>query len=294
MSEPARITANRANWNERVSVHLAPRGYDLTDLRRGHGKLCAIVERELPLVSNKRVLHLQCHFGKDTLTLAQRGAEVVGLDFSTPAIEAAWALTEELGLMTRARFVQADLYDAPTAVSEPESFDLVYVTWGALCWLPDIRRWAEIVARFLKPGGSIYLAEGHPAAMVFDDEVSHANGDPGFFAPYFHSEPLVLEETHDYADRTARLTNSTTYQWIHPLGEVVTALTEAGLRLDWLHEHDAITWQLFKCLTKGPDGLYRWFDKKWLPLSYSLQATLLQARASTNRLVKSPTHPLSI
>jgi SAM-dependent methyltransferase len=274
MSEPVWITANRANWDERVAVHLAPRGYDLTDLRKGHGKLCAIVEPELPLVSNKRVLHLQCHFGKDTLTLAQRGAEVVGLDFSAPAIAAARTLTAELGLTTSARFVQADLYDAPAVISEPAGFDLVYVTWGALCWLPDIRRWAEIVAHFLKPGGSIYLAEGHPAAMVLDDETPQANGDPGFFAPYFHSEPLVLDETFDYADRAARLKNSTIYLWIHPLGEVVTALIAAGLRLDWLHEHDAITWQLFKCLTNGQDGLYRWPGKKWLPLSYSLQATL--------------------
>jgi SAM-dependent methyltransferase len=258
MSEPVWITANRANWDERVAVHLAPVGYDLADLRKGHGKLCAIVEPELPLVSNKRVLHLQCHFGKDTLTLAQRGAEVVGLDFSPPAIAAARTLTAELGLAASARFVLADLYDAPAVVSEPAGFDLVYVTWGALCWLPDIRRWAEIVAHFLKPGGSIYLAEGHPAAMVLDDEVPQANGDPGFFVPYFHSEPLV--------------------------GRVVTALIAAGLRLDWLHEHDAITWQLFKCLTESPDGLYRWPHKKWLPLSYSLQATLLVASRQNGRL----------
>jgi SAM-dependent methyltransferase len=171
-------TANRANWDERVAIHLGPRGYDLADLRSGQGKFGPIIERELPPVSGKKVLHLQCHFGKDTLILAQRGTEVVGLDFSAPAIAAARSLTEELGL--RARFVEADLYDAPTAIPEPHTFDLVFVTWGAICWLPDIRRWAEIVAHFLKLDGSVYLAESHPAAQVFDDRTSLPDGKPGY------------------------------------------------------------------------------------------------------------------
>ncbi len=273
MSEPIWATANRANWDERVAVHMGPRGYDLAALRQGRGTLDTIVEAELPPVANRRVLHLQCHFGKDTLTLAQRGASVVGLDFSAPAINAARTLAAELGLASRASFILADLYDAPAALAQPDSFDLVFVTWGALCWLPDIGRWAQIVAGFLKPGGVIYLAEGHPAALVLDDRKPRADGNPGFDVPYFHREPLLLQETNDYADPAARLLNSTTYQWIHPIGEVVTALITAGLKLDWLHEHDAITWGMFACLTKGADHLYRWPDKPWLPLAYSLRAT---------------------
>ena len=229
--------------------------------------------RELGPVDGLRLLHLQCHFGHDTLILAQHGATVVGLDFSTPAIAAARAGANELGLADRARFVEADLYDAPNAIPEPASFDRVYVTWGAICWLPDIAGWARIVAHFLKPGGSLYLAEGHPAALVLDDAVPQPNGRPGFFVPYFHSEPLVLDDAADYADPNARLTNTRTCQWIHPLGEVVTALISAGLRLDWLHEHDAVTWRMFTCLIEGTDGLYRWPDQPWLPLAYSLQAT---------------------
>jgi SAM-dependent methyltransferase len=143
---------NRAHWDELVEVHIGPRGYDLADLRNGRGKLDAMVEAELPPVSGKRVLHLQCYFGRDTLALAQRGAEVVGLDFWAPAIAVAGQLSQELGLKTRAHFVQADLYDAPKAISEPQRFDLVFVTWGAICWLPDIQRWAELVASFIKPG----------------------------------------------------------------------------------------------------------------------------------------------
>jgi SAM-dependent methyltransferase len=129
---------NRANWDERTGIHLGPgSGYDLGPLRAGRGALDAIVRAELGPVAGLRVLHLQCHFGKDTLTLAQGGAAaVVGLDFSAPAIAAARRLAGELGLADRARFVEADLYDAPRAIPEPGGFDLVFVTWGALCWLP--------------------------------------------------------------------------------------------------------------------------------------------------------------
>src|SRR5215216_515150 len=138
-------------------------------LREGHGRFHAIEEDELGPVAGKRVLHLQCHFGADSLKFVQRGATVVGLDFSAEAIAAARQLAGELGLADQARFVLADLYDAPAAIPEPASFDLVFVSWGAIFWLPDISRWAGIVAQFLRPGGSLYLAEAHPAALVLDD-----------------------------------------------------------------------------------------------------------------------------
>jgi SAM-dependent methyltransferase len=215
VSEPAWRAANRAHWDEKVAMHLGPRGYDLTSLRAGCGRLNAIEEAELWPVEGKHVLHLQCHFGADTLRLAQRGASVVGLDFSPPAIIAATKLAAELGLADRARFVQADLYDAPAAISAPAAFDVVFVTWGAIGWLPELRRWAEIVAHFLKPGGSLYLAEAHPAALVFDDAALPSDGRPGFFAPYFSREPVVMEEEHDYVDETAKARNATTYTWIH-------------------------------------------------------------------------------
>jgi SAM-dependent methyltransferase len=273
MAPPDWRAANRANWDERVGVHLGSRGYDLAPLRAGRGRLNAIEEAELGSVAGRRVLHLQCHFGRDTLTLAQRGAEVVGLDFSAPAITKARELATELKLESRARFVEADLYDAIAAIPEPRSFDLVYVTWGTITWLPDIRRWAEIVAHFLKPGGALYFAEGHPVALVFDDAEQLAGGMPGYFAPYFLREPVVAEDPTDYADRSARLRNTTQYNWMHPVGSVVTTLLDAGLRLDWLHEHDAVAWKMFGILVEGPDGLYRWPDKPWLPLSFSLRAT---------------------
>ena len=273
MTEPEWYRANRANWDERVRVHIGPGGYDLSDLRAGHGKLNTIEEAELPPVDGKRVAHLQCHFGADSLTLAQRGAEVVGLDFSAPAIEAARELADELGLVNRARFVHADLYDALAAISPPHGFDMVFVTWGAICWLPDISRWARIVAALLHPGGSLYLAEGHPAAYVFHDAARSPDGMPGVFAPYFSHEPVIDAEGSDYVDPNARLANATIYNWIHPLGDVITSLIAAGMTLDWLHEHDAVPWRMFRILVKAASGLYRWPDKPWLPLAFSLCAT---------------------
>jgi SAM-dependent methyltransferase len=273
MSGPDWRALNRANWDERVAVHLGPGGYDLTALRAGGDRLNAIEEAELPPVAGLRLLHLQCHFGRDTLMLAQRGATVVGLDFSAPAIETARTLAAELGLADRARFVQADLYDAMAAIPEPAAFDAVFVTWGALCWLPDIAGWARIVAHFLRPGGWLYLAEGHPAAMVLDDAAKLPDGTPGLFLPYFASGPFLFTDPGDYVDAAARLAHADTCQWIHPLGSVVTALIEAGLRLDWLHEHPAVTWRMFGCLVEDTDGLFRWPDQPWLPLAYSLMAT---------------------
>lgn len=267
--------ANRANWDERVDIHL--KAYDLSSLRAGRGTLNAIEEAELGSVAGLRVLHLQCHFGNDTLALAQRGAEVVGLDFSPSAIAAARRLAEELGLAARARFVEADLYDAPAAIAEPQAFDLVYITWGTICWLPDIVRWGEIIAHFLKPGGAFYFAEGHPAALVLDDETPCADGCPGFFAPYFQREALIMDDHRDYADPNARLANTRTHQFMHPLADVVMALLRAGLTLEFLHEHETAAWKMFSCLVEDGTGdgqwrQYRWPDRPWLPLSYSLRA----------------------
>ena len=263
---------NRANWDERVPIHVASDSYDLGALRAGKGRLHPIEESELGPVDGLRVLHLQCHFGRDTLTLAQRGAKTVGLDFSPPAIAKARELAAELGLAVRARFVESDLYDAPKAIPEPASFDRVFSTWGAICWLPDIRGWARIVAHFLKPGGAFYFAEGHTAAWVFDDARETPDGMPGWLVPYFQTEPYVEDDPTDYADETAKVANARTVSWMHPVADVVTSLIDAGLTLRWFREHDAVPWPMFRGLKKGSDGMFRWPERRWLPLSYSLWA----------------------
>ncbi len=263
--------ANRARWDELVGIHLAPGGYDVASLRAGRSRLDPLVESELGPVAGLRLLHLQCHFGWDTLTLARQGAEVVGLDFSSEAIKAADMLSEELGLAGRARFVAADVYDAPAVIDEPAAFDRVLVTWGAINWLPDIGRWAQVVAHFLKPGGYLYLAEQHPAAFVFDDHTASTDGRPGFFVPYFQAGPFTIDNVPDYMNPDAKLRNTTEHVFQHTLGSIVTALSSAGLGLAWLREHNWIAWRMFRVLI--PDGTgWRWPDKPWLPLSFSLIA----------------------
>ena len=263
--------ANRANWDERVALHLAPGGYDLTALRAGNDRLGPIEEAEFGPVHGLRLLHLQCHFGHDSLILAQRGAVVTGLDFSGEAVRAARTLAEELGLADCAPFVEADLYAAPKALPEPASFDRVYVTWGAINWLPDIAGWARVVAHFLRPGGALYLCDQHPAMYVFDDAMATPDGRPGWYWPYFAREALIEEVTRDNFGRRVAL-GAADHVWAHPLGAIVTSLIEAGLTLRWLYEHDAIAWPAFSCLVEGERGLWRWPDRPWLPLSFSLWA----------------------
>ena len=267
--------ANRATWDERVGIHLDAAAYDLTPLREGRAVLHPIEEAEMGDVAGLKIAHLQCHFGRDSLTLAQKGAEVVGLDFSGAAIAAARDLARELGLADRARFVEADLYDAPEAFAGEAPFDRVFVTWGAIGWLPDLDGWARIVAGLLAPGGALYLAEGHPFAMVFDTEDGRPDGDgrPGWYMPYFDYGLMKDEAPTDYTGDFPALEAGHEYWWDHQLGDILTALSGAGLRLDWLHEHDQVPWPMFSSLTPAPGGMYRWPEKRWLPLAFSLSAS---------------------
>jgi SAM-dependent methyltransferase len=275
VAEPDWRALNRANWDERVAIHLGPRGYDLAPLRAGAGRLDAIVEAELGAVAGLRIVHLQCHVGSDTLVLAQRGAQtVVGVDFSPAAISAARALAEELHL-SNARFVLSDVYEAPAAVGEPpRSFDLAFATWGTISWLPDVDAWARVAARFLRPGGTLYFADAHPTAYVFDDLAGPPDvaGRPGWFTPYFETQSLLVDDVSDYQDAAARLMNSRTLQWMHPLSAIIGAVRSAGFRLDWLHEHARVPWRMFRGLVRDADGEWTWPERRWLPLGVSLRA----------------------
>lgn len=265
---------NQANWDERVLIHInAKEAYDLPALRAGTHRLDPIAAEVLGPVDGKRVLHLQCHFGMDSLLIARLGASVTGLDFSPPAIVMARSLAAELGLADRARFVEANVYDALTALPAAGGFDRVFVSWGALCWLPDMVAWARIVAAFLEPGGYLALADAHPFAYVFDSANATPDGMPAWYVPYLGRTASPENDARDYADPTARLRNSRTLQWLHPVSDILTALIEAGLRIDRYEEHDSVVWRMFENLARrGPDG-YAWPGKPWLPLSFSLRAT---------------------
>jgi SAM-dependent methyltransferase len=274
-TEPDWLALNLANWNERVAIHLgAPRlHYKLDGLKNGTDELDPIATEALGPVDGLNVLHLQCHFGADTLTIAQHGATVTGLDFSPPAIAAAKSLAVELNLTGRASFVEANIYDAEAAIGQPAAFDRVFVSWGALCWLPDIHAWARLVASFLKPNGYLALADAHPVMYVFDDMTATPDGMPGWYAPYLARQPLHENRPEDYADPTTPLRNSRTVEFLHPISDVLTALISAGLRIDRFQEHDSIVWQAFAQLQRRGRGEYVWPDKPWLPLSFSLRAT---------------------
>ena len=273
----AYLDANRTFWDGLVGIHVAstgPDGYDVAALRRGERRLHAIEEAELGPVDGLDVLHLQCHFGVDSLILAQRGARVTGLDFSPAAIAAARALAAELGLDTR--FVEGDLYAAPDLIDG--RFDLVYVTWGTICWLPDLVGWAKVAAHFLKPGGRLYFCDAHPAARMFDDSDDAATLPAGTLRlryRYFHqAAPTSNTVAADYADPTAELRNRSSFEWEHSVSDIVNAVIGAGLRLEWLHEHDEIAWKLLPFLVPGRRGLYRWPETFAVrpPLSLSLSA----------------------
>ncbi len=269
MSEPDWLRLNRANWDERVAAHLAPESdYNTAGLHSGHYELHGIEEAELGPVAQLRLLHLQCHFGIDTLALAQRGANVTGLDFSGEAIAAARTLAAETGI--KAEFVQSDVYAGREVLQG--HFDRIYTTWGTIVWLPDIPSWAQTVASLLAPGGVFYFADMHPAAMVFDDETATSD-KPGWFAPYFGNKAIVIDNVRDYANPTTTLKNTRTHEFIHPLATVVQSLLDAGLRLDMLHEHPTLAWKQFARMVETDGRLYRFPDQPWLPLSYSLKAS---------------------
>jgi len=256
---------NRAWWDERVPIHLASGFYDLDGFVEHPDVLRDFETAEVGDVTGKRLLHPQCHIGLDTLSWAHRGATVTGVDFSAPAIEAATALTAQLDLP--ARFVTADVYDAVAALGD-ETFDIVYVSIGALNWLPDVARWADVVARLLNPGGFLYLADTHPVQDVLDDATGNR-----FELDYFDPGPIVWEAAGSYADRTAATTANMTVEHHHTLGAIVSAVAAAGLRVEFLHEHDRTLSARFDTLIR--DAAYYRFppDTPRAPLMYSLRAT---------------------
>lgn len=268
MSDQETYDLNRRFWDEVVAIHVASPFYRTKEFLAGEDILMPIESREVGDVRGKSLVHLQCHFGLDTLALARRGAKVTGLDFSPKALAAARDLAARAGI--DARFVESNLYDAPTAI--PERFDIAYVTWGALNWLPDIKRWAQVVATMLKPGGMLYLLEGHPAVLNLDQPDKDTPLAPKF--PYFQgAEPLVLEGDTTYTGDPQKLVNTKTHEWTHPLSAVIMALLEAGLQLEYFAEHDRLAWRLWPCMEPDGPEMFKLPDgHPSMALAYSLKA----------------------
>jgi len=233
------LSSNRALWNEWVDINARSAFYGLEEFRRGGTRLRPYELEEVGAVEGKSLLHLQCHFGMDTLSWAREGARVIGVDFSERGIVVARRLAEELAL--EASFVHSNLYDLRSNLDG--KFDVVYTSRGVLNWLPDLNGWADVVAHFVRPGGIFYITEVHPFALVFDDEVEEPVLRLRY--PYWTTEkPIKFDNVGSYADRSAPVIVPFEYDWSHGLGEVVTAISSAGLTVEFLHEFDFTEWPM--------------------------------------------------
>ena len=264
------MEANREHWNELTPIHERSAFYDVEAFKAGGSTLTSIELQELGDVSGKSMLHLQCHFGLDTLSWARLGARVTGVDYSNEAIDLARSVGSEQGI--DARFVMSNVYDLPNVLDE--RFDVVFTSYGVLMWLPELGKWADLVSHFLKPGGTFYIVEFHPVASVFYDGPDAT--DLLVHYPYFHSyKPTKFEPdgTGSYADRSATVA-TTTYEWSHGIGEIVSSLLSAGLTIESLHEFPyALVPQLPGMVLSG-DGWWRLEEKEdSVPLMFSIKAT---------------------
>jgi SAM-dependent methyltransferase len=259
-------TKNQALWNEIAPIHMKVYK-EVALLREGAEVLDEIELREIGDVCDKTMLHLQCHIGTDSLAWVRHGAIVTGLDFSSESIACAEQLKKELGL--EVTFIHANVYDARSAIDGP--FDIVYTSKCVLCWLRDLEEWGRIIAHFLKPGGTFYLTELHPILNSVEEEPP---GELSFVHPYFHrAEPTVWDgDDPDYADGDY-VPENPSYEWTWTVADIVNALLNAGLRLEFLKEYDKLFFRRFPSMTTN-DG--RWFRlPKYagkLPLLLTLRA----------------------
>ncbi len=267
------LAANLANWDERAPAHAASPEYAIESFVSDPAFLSGVVRFDRPAlgdIAGLRGVHLQCHIGTDTISLARLGAAMTGVDFSPAALAQARRLAGRTG--ADVAFVESEVYDV-LDVLPAGSFDLLYTGIGALCWLPDIRRWAQVVATLLRPGGRLFLREGHPMLAAIAD--SRADGLLVVDAPYFERpEPNSSWDGGTYVTTDAQFAHNLTHEWSHGIGETITALAEAGMTLAAFAEHDSAPWEALPGQMTCDDlGEWRLSDRPWrLPCTYTLQA----------------------
>jgi SAM-dependent methyltransferase len=269
------VAVNKANWDDRAPAHAESADYQVKEFLADTKHLSRVVTFDLPLlgdISGLRGVHLQCHIGTDTVSLARLGASMTGVDFSGPALAAARELAAKTG--ADAVFVESEVYSAPEVIGR-ESFDFVYTGIGAICWLPSIRQWAQVVADVLKPGGRLFIREGHPMLWTIEDP----RDDKLLVveSPYFErDEPSVWDQGGTYVETDVEFSHNITHEWSHGLGETVTALLEAGMTITGLVEHDSVPWDALPGYMEqvaDKNNEWRLADRPWrLPHSYTLQA----------------------
>ncbi|MCO7579295.1 MULTISPECIES: class I SAM-dependent methyltransferase [Pseudomonas] len=266
------LTLNKTNWDERAPLHAASADYAVQRFVDDPQFLSDVVQFDRPLlgdIQGLRGVHLQCHIGTDTLSLARLGARMSGLDFSSASLAEARTLAQRCN--TPIDYHESDVFAATDVLPRGE-FDLVYTGIGALCWLPSIERWAQTVGALLKPGGRLFIREGHPMLWALDEE-QRDSLQVAF--PYFErSEPLVWDEDTTYVETESSLKATVTHEWNHGLGEIISALLAQGLEITGLVEHQSIPWEALPGqMVVDERGEWRLKEAPWrLPLSYTLQA----------------------
>jgi SAM-dependent methyltransferase len=264
---------NRANWDDRAAAHAASADYGVAAFAADPEHLSGVVRFDVPRLGDLRGLrgvHLQCHIGTDTVSLARLGATMTGVDFSPNSLAEARRIAALAG--TPVDYVEADVYHAADKL-ERGGFDLVYTGIGALCWLPDVRRWAGVVADLLRPGGRLFIREGHP--VLWSLPLPRPDGLLTLELPYFERpEPTIWTEGGTYVATDAEFTHNTSVEWNHGLGEIVTALLDAGLTITGLTEHTSVPWEALPGqMDQLAGGEWQLTDRPHrLPHSYTLQA----------------------
>lgn len=256
---------NKATWNQKVAVHAKSEMYDMEAFKAGKSSLMPYELKALGDVNGQSLLHLQCHFGQDTLSWSRMGAKCTGIDISDEAIALAQSLNTELGL--DAEFVCCNVLDTSKHVSDV--FDIVFTSYGTIGWLPDLKPWAKMISERLKPGGTFYIAEFHPIVWMFD----YVSGKSVLRYGYQQEEAIYEEYEGTYANQSDKMV-SKEYGWNHGLSEVINSLIEAGLRIDYLNEYDESPYNVLPELEKSSSGMYVTKDKLY-PLIFELKATKL-------------------
>jgi len=261
MEPNAYLEINRQSWNKRTDVHVTSAFYDVPTFLSGKSSLNDIELNLLGDVAGKSVLHLQCHFGMDSISLSRLGAHVTGVDLSDNAIEKANELAGKAGTSTT--FICSDLYDLPNHLQD--QFDIVFTSYGTIGWLPDIEKWASVISKFMKPGGSFVFAEFHPVAWMFDNDFNTVA------YRYFNDEPIVENEVNTYADRSNTLELKSVC-WNHGLAEVIDALIKQGITITHFQEFDYSPYDCFNGAIENEPGKFRIekFGNK-LPLVYAVK-----------------------
>ncbi|MBS1952168.1 MAG: class I SAM-dependent methyltransferase [Cytophagales bacterium] len=240
------IEINRQSWNNRIETHLKSEFYDLDNFLKGKNSLNDIELNLLGDIKGKTILHLQCHFGQDTISMGRLGANVTGIDLSDKAIESAKQIAKDTN--SNAKFICCDIYDLPNHLDE--KFDTIFTSYGTIGWLPDLDKWAKIISKFINPSGQFVFVEFHPVVWMFDDNFEEI----GY--RYFNSGAIVETHSGTYADRTAELTLSEVW-WNHSISEVLNSLIKNGLDIKSLDEFDYSPHNCFNKTIEFAPGKYR-------------------------------------